>query len=183
MVHKPRSLQNLWSKALTKRSVHSEAANRRARSTAITVKQMVGKPERSWERQTVCAVVEQVVKVTKATNMDGTLHMHHCSNGDGDHDDEWHRHAHDHGRQLLGVLADGNVARCFKNRNGVTEHQPTTRTKTCRARENVNLAMQNPPRREEKTRRSKGQTATKEHTCTFSGSRAAKLTLRNIGGP
>ena len=71
----------------------------------------------------------------------GILHMQHCSNGNGDHDDEWRRHAHDHGRQLIGVLADGDVARCFKNKNEVTEHQATTRTKTRRARESVNLAM------------------------------------------
>ena len=111
------------------------------------VNQMVAKVERSWERQRVCAAVNQVVE---ATNVDGILHMQHCSNGNGDHDDEWHRHAHDHGRQLSGVLADGNVARCFKNKNEVTEHQATTRTKIRRARESVNLAMQSLPRRKNK---------------------------------
>ena len=52
-VHRPRFLQNLWSKALTKKVAHSEAAIRRARFTAITVKQMVGKLEKSWERRSV----------------------------------------------------------------------------------------------------------------------------------
>ncbi len=82
--------------------------------------------------------------------MDGTLQMHQCRDGKGNHDEEWHRHAQDHGRLLIGVMDDGNVACCFKNKNEVTEHQATTRTKTRRARESVNLAMQSLPRRKNK---------------------------------
>ena len=107
-------------------------------------------------------------QVVKATNVGGTLHMHHCINGNGDHDDEWQRHAHDHGRQLLRVLADSDVARCFKNKSEVTEHQATTRTKPRRARESVNLAMQSPPRRkkerEDKIKRPNGEE--RSRTCT-----------------
>ena len=47
-------------------------------------------------------------------------------------------------------MDEGNVARCFKNKNEVTEHQATTRTKTRSARESVNLAMQSLPRRKNK---------------------------------
>ena len=143
-VQRLRSLQNLWSKALNKKVAHSEAANRRARFIAIMVNQMGAKVERLWERQRVCAAVDQVVG---ATDVDGTLHMHQCRDGNGNHDEEWHRHAQDHGRQLIGVMDDGNVARCFKNKNEVTEHQATARTKTRSARESVNLAMQSLPRR------------------------------------
>ena len=86
----------------------------------------------------MCAAEDQVAK---ATNVDGTLHMHHCRDGNGDHDDEWHRHAQDHGEQLSNVLIEENVARCFKQGNEVTENQATTRTKVRSARENMTLIM------------------------------------------
>ena len=104
-----------------------------------------------------CAAVNQVVNTA---NVDGTLHVHHCSNGNGDHGDEWHRHVHDHSQQLSKVLIEENVARCFKHGNEVTEDQATTRTKVRRARENATLITKRLQHKRRKQQSMKVQTET-----------------------
>ena len=100
---------------------------------------MAGKLERSWERQRVCSIIEHIMSATDAK---GNLHMHHCHDGNGGHDNEWRQHARDHGQQLLRVLANDNVIRCFKNGDEVTERQAIARTNARKARDSVMLAME-----------------------------------------